>query len=155
MTDSLKVLSPNALRKGADYERTYHHVSVEHDPDMTIEDVLKPGFWKHHANKLKKADVIDVLGPGFDMTVRVKSTGLGFANVYPLRVLKDENFAKKQAAGEDLKAPDGYVVDHHWKTNWRVRTTPEGVEISRNHETKADAIASAQEHFDKTHGVAA
>lgn len=148
----MKTLHPAALRQGADYQRTLHHIDVQADPEMTITDVMRPGFWKHHSDRIRPGDQIDVIGSGFDITLRVTEKGLGYVNTRLLRLWQDEEPAEKPAdvIGD---VPEGYTVDHTPKTLWRVRMKPEGTELSRNHKTKADAIGAAQAHHAKAMGV--
>lgn len=152
----MKVLHPNALRLGADHQRTVHHIDVQNDPEITIEDVAKPGFWKHHAARIRSGDLIDVIGNGFDISLRVTGGGLGYVETRLLRLWQDET--QSASAGQPDTAddvPEGYIVDFHSKTLHRVRIKPEGTEISRNHKTREEAIASARAHHAKTLGVAA
>jgi len=148
----MKHLHPNAMRQTADYVRTQHHVDLSDSTDITLDDIMVPGFWRHHTERMRCGDLIDVIGQGFDITLRVKNKGLGFVNTYPLRIWTEQKEAAVEYAGD---VPDGYSVDHTPRTRWRVRMTPEGTEISRDHMTKAEAVASAKDHSAKIHGVAA
>lgn len=152
----MKFLHANALRQGADFQRTVHHIDVTHDQEITLEDVSKPGFWKHHATRINVGDMIDVIGNGFDISLRVTGKGLGFIETRLLRLWQDEEqqIAPTTAdSGDDV--PDGYIVDFHSKTRHRLRMKPEGTLISQNHMTRADAIAAAKAHHAKAMGVAA
>lgn len=150
----MKHLHPNALRLGADHQRTIHHIDVQSDPEMTLMDVMKPGFWKHHSDRIRPGDMIDVVGNGFDISLRVTGKGLGYVETRLLRIWQAEESAHPPADSVG-DVPDGYTVDHTPKTLWRVRMKPEGTELSRNHKTKADATEAAKLHYSKSMGVAA
>jgi hypothetical protein len=153
----MKVLHPTAMKHSADYLRTQHHVVV--DPDVEISDILVPKFWCHYAARLRKFDLIDVIGQGFDITLRVHEIGNGYVNTVVIREWVDKSLISTASEDEEQedapKVPDGYVVDHNPKTLWRVRMKDSGSEISRNHKTKPEAIGAAIEHNNKALGIAA
>lgn len=153
----VKTLHAALMKHAAEYVRTQHHVVVE--PGVEIKDVLVPKFWMHHASRLRKFDLIDVIGQGFDITLRVHETGNGYANVVMIRKWESEEKAfqvsDEEAAEIEASIPEGYVVDHHWKTQHRVRMKDGGQEISRDHKTRVEAIAAAIKHHKKTLGEAA
>jgi hypothetical protein len=144
----MKTLHPTALRHQAEYVRQQFHLTVS--PDVTVEDMLMPGFWAHHAGRLKKGDLIDVLGDGFDITLRVANSNVGFVNVYVIREWRDTtrtmSISDEEAEQIEASLPDGYVVDHTPRTLWRVRLKDGAVPISRDHKTKVEAITSAIKH---------
>lgn len=153
----IKTLKPGAMRLAAAFTRAEYQIILE--PDVTIEDVLIPGYWMHNASQLKIFDKIDVIGVDFDITLRVREVGNGFVKVAMLSKWEDpetqHQVSKDEAAAIDALVPDGYVIDHHSKTGWRARLKDGAIEISRNHKTKADAIQSAVAHFHKSMGIAA
>lgn len=153
-----KVLSSTAMSRSADFARTYHHVVVPHD--VTIEDILRPGFWAHHTARLNKHDIVDVITEdgGIDVQLRVTGKAIGLVEMRPLRIwLRDEpaTEAEDEDAPAPLGVPEGYVVNHAPKTGWRVLTKEPPAEISRNHATKLDAINAAIEHAAKANGAQA
>lgn len=149
----MKFLPATAMRHSADYLRTFHHIEVAED--VTIEDILTAGFWRHHSAKLRKGDLIDVLHQSgkFDITIRVVDVGNGFANVRLLRKWVDEAVAKAEDEAGDT--PEGYVVDHTPRTLWRARMKDSAEEIGRNFKTRAEANAAAAAHAMKMHNKAA
>lgn len=148
----MKTLSPTAMKQTAEYTRKNFHVEV--GPEITIEDVLKPGFWQHHVNKLDKHDLIEVLGFGWELRLRVLEKGLGFAKTRVLGKWEDRAVTKAAAESADVVVPDGYVVDHTPKTKWRARLV-DGTEIIRGVETKQAAADAAVAHARQTGAIAA
>lgn len=150
----MKTLHPTKMRNAAEYVRTQHHVVVE--PDHSIEDVLTPGYWQHHVDRLRVHDLIDVVGERFDATLRVIGKGNGYVETRLLRVWVSEEPAAKMTDEEratiEASIPDGYVVDHTPKTLWRARLKDGGAEISRNHKSKVDAIKDAVAHAARAQG---
>lgn len=155
MADQVKspakpVLKQTAMRaNGADFLRTYHQVKV--GPEITVQDVLRPGFWAHHAGVLRADDLIDILSEdgGLDMQVRVVGKGIGMVMVRPLRIWQDEARTVDGAADEadsSLSAPDGYTINFAPKQRWRVMTNNPHEVISKDHPTKAAAVAAALAH---------
>jgi hypothetical protein len=153
----MKTLHPTKMRNAAEYVRTQHHIVV--DPDHSMEDVTRPGYWAHHVDRLRIHDLIDVIGEGFDATLRVTGKGNGFVETRVLRKWEDEapvaKMTDEERATIEASIPDGYVIDHTPKTLWRARLKDGGAEISRNHKTKVDAIKSAIVHAGRAQGIAA
>lgn len=147
----MKKLHPTKLRNLADYTRSNWHVEVE--PDMTIEDVMLPVFWQHHTERLQVNDLIDVIGQGFDIQLRVTGKGIGFVETRLLRKWVAEKADAKPEGADDV--PEGYVVDHTPRTRWRVRLKDGGVEIGRDMQTRDDAVNVAVAHAMRATGVAA
>lgn len=153
----MKTLHPTKMRNAAEYVRTLHHVVVE--PDHSLEDVMAPGYWAHHVDRLRVHDLIDVIGERFDATLRVTGIGKGFVETRVLRKWEDDAPAAKLSEQEratiDATIPDGYVIDHTPKTLWRARLKDGGAEISRNHKSKVEAIQMAIDHSQRASGIAA
>lgn len=153
----MKTLHPTKMRNAAEYIRTQHHVVV--DPDHTLEDVMVPGYWTHHVDRLREHDLIDVIGERFDATLRVMRKGNGYVETRLLRKWEDETPAAKisdeERARIEASIPDGYVIDHTPKTGWRARMKDGGAEISRNHKSKIEAIQAAIDHSQRAQGIAA
>ncbi|NTF54418.1 hypothetical protein G6L12_05855 [Agrobacterium rhizogenes] len=153
----MKTLHPTKMRNAAEYVRTQHHAVV--DPDHTLDDVLAPGYWAHHVDRLRVHDLIDVIGERFDVTLRVTGRGKGFVETRVLRKWEDDTPAAKltdaERAAIEATIPDGYVIDHTPKTGWRARLRDGGEEISRNHKSKVEAIQSAIAHSQRAQGIAA
>lgn len=149
-------LHPTKMKVAAEFARAHHFTVV--DPETKLEDLFVPKFWCHYASKLRKYDLVEVVGQGFDVTVRVMEVGNGYAVV--VRRPYENPEVSERADPEEMQAlestiPDGYVVDHTPRTLWRVRLKDGGIEVSRNHKTKIEAIGSSIQHFNKVMGVAA
>jgi len=158
-----KTLAVNAFRKSgnADYVRTYHHVTVPYD--VTVDDIMRPGFWAHHATALKKGDILDILTEDDSLDVQVRVTGIGIGMVF-MRLLRDDPRRLEKPAAkspEDTSAatvdevPDGYLVNFAPKHGHRVILKETGMIISKEHKSKADAIAAAFNHARLADGIAA
>lgn len=153
----MKTLHATALgSRSADFNRTIYHLDV--DPSVTIEDLLRPNFWAHHAANLKRGDVVDVLAAdgGYDVTLRVTGTAIGMVQMRPLRIWQREEpleVTHKEQEPE-LPAPDGYKVSFAPKTLWRVMTEEPVMEISRDHKSRAEATRAAIAHAAKANAAA-
>lgn len=156
-----KVLSASAISNGAraDYARPYFHVTV---PTGTApEDVLRPGFWAHHANQLPINTLIDILSEdsGLDMQVRVIGRGIGMVHMRPLRIwVREETAQAKQEEGgddDDAGVPEGYTVNFAPRHSWRViRDEPHAI-ISTGHKSRAEAVEAAVSHHRAANTVVA
>ncbi len=147
----MNTLHPTAMRAaGADYARTYHHVEVEND--VTMQDLLRPGFWAHHTATIRVGDLIDVLSKDgtLDAQFRVTGKGVGFVNLRARFAYVANGRDKKVEAdngGDDLPdVPVGYVVSHTPKTKWRVHTKEPHLQVARDLPSKRAAIEAAIEH---------
>lgn len=154
----MKTLSPAAKMNAATFTREYRHLAL--DPDVSLEDLMRPGFWSHHASKLGENDLIDAVATdgSLDVTLRVVKIAAGLVHVRPLRVYQREipkPVSDTDAADASEEVPDGYVVDHTPRTRWRVRTKDPVVEVSRDHMSRNEAVASAKAHARLAGAVAA
>lgn len=153
-----KVLSAAAISNGAraDYARPYFHVVVPRD--TTPDDVLRPGFWAHHANQLPVNTLIDILSEdgGLDMQVRVIGRGIGMVHMRPLRIWTQEQVAGAGNDEPDLTdVPEGYTVNFAPKHRWRViRDDPHAI-ISTGHTSRAEAVDAAVNHDRAANTIAA
>lgn len=149
----MKTLPATAKLDDATYTRQYRHLTV--GPDVTLEDLLRPGFWVHHEGKILNSDIIDVVSTDFalDVSLRVIGHEKGLLYVRPLRVYAPDRSGaepiEEVAPGE---VPDGYVVDHTDMTSWRARTRNPMVIIASGAKTKGEAIAAAVAHSVKANG---
>lgn len=143
----------------AEYNRDYWHIVV--DPDVSIDDVMRPNFWAHHVASLKPMDLIDVVSVDMtmDLTLRVISKGIGYVEMRPLRVFLDESRSNQVEGQEDESdkspVPDGYLVNFAPSHRWRVLTNDPREIVSKGHMTEKEAIAAAVEHSQRAHGLAA
>lgn len=153
----MKALPATALRRnGADYERTYHHIVVEQD--VSLDDLLRPGFWVHHVGTLRVNDIIDVVSDVLDVQLRVVGKGIGLVNMRPRMI-----WAKDAVAGtggapvsdEPLPGiPDGYEIKKGPRGRWRVFQKDPLIEVAGNIIEEREAIIAARAHFQSANSVA-
>lgn len=148
----MKKLHATKLRNAADFARSIWHVEV--DPDTNIDDVQVPGYWQHHVAKIQVNDLIEVIGQGFDIQLRVTDKGLGYVETRLLRKWTDDRVVEPQLTNDD-DVPEGYVVDHTPRTRWRVRLKDGAVEIKRDLMTRSEAVKAAVTHAALAGGIAA
>ena len=154
LMNSGKTLPATALgTHGAEYTRSLRHLNL--DPQFTLEDVLTPSFWAHHAPKFTRGDVIDVLAAddSFDVTLRVTGVGRGFATMRVLRKWVNETAL---AVKDEAPIPENYNVK--WagpSAKYRVVMLNPNMIVSENHEDKASAIKAAIDHAKNATAVAA
>jgi len=109
MSNTPKLLSARYMGS-AETERSYFHVEV--DADVSLQDILTPAFWGHHASRVKRGTLIDVIRRDLtlDVQLRVLETGKGFVKVRPIRVYEDEaaaaQIAETAARIEQINADD-------------------------------------------------
>lgn len=139
-----KTLHSTKLRHLADYSRKTFHVVLD-DPTITLDDVMTPSFWAHHTVTIDIHTLIDVIGEGFDVQLRAVEKGIGFVKMRMLRKWEDRSVQAAEPDQDD-GVPEGYIVDHHSKTGWRVRLKDGGIEIARQIAGREAAIAKAVEH---------
>lgn len=155
---SIKKLAATAMRSSiGDLQRTYHHVYV--DPDVEIEDILRPNFWVHHVARLTPGDLVDVVSKDFSIDVQLRVIGKepGLVQMRLLRgyVSDAPKVAAPVVSDDELpELPDNYKVVFAPKSGWVVRTIdpPETVKTQK---TKAAAYQSAIEHAAKANAVPA
>lgn len=139
-----------------DIARQYYHIRL--DPQVTLEDLLRPNFWVHHASTLREGTLIDVYSENLDVQLRVVAVDTGLARMRPLRVW-ERKVEVAQEEGEDASSqtdvPEGYMVKHAPRTGWRVLTIDPPMEISRQHRNRDEALAAAKAHHAKATQVAA
>ena len=94
----MKVLPATQRMDAADFSRAYRQMIV--GPDVTLQDLLRPGFWVHHAEKIGIFDIIDVLSTDGALDVQLRVTGRerGLLYVRPLRVHAE--------AGREIAPPE-------------------------------------------------
>lgn len=94
----LVYLPATALRHLADYSRSHYFVHVPYG--VTVDDIMRPAFWAHHANKLKALDVVEVVAEdgSFDLELRVLDAQVGYVKMRLLRAWADEAQARVTAA---------------------------------------------------------
>lgn len=157
-----KMLAPMTKVDGAEFRRTYRGIEVP--PGTTLEDIKRPGYWAHHADKIQKLDLLDIVASDFslDVQARVIAKKDGLIHLRILRSYQDEAaiaaVAPKPAAADApaLPAvPDNYKIDFTPKTGWRVWSKVPSRELVRDRPSKVEAINWAIEHARTAESVAA
>ena len=152
----MKVLPATQRMDAADFSRAYRQMLV--GPDVTLQDLLRPGFWVHHAEKIGVFDIVDVLSTDGALDVQLRVTGRerGLLYVRPLRVYAEDGreLAPPEEVVNEGDVPEGYVVDFTEKTSWRARTRNPAILVQDGLKSRAEAIAAAVNHATKANGSA-
>lgn len=151
----MKALPATALRRnGADFERTYHHVKV--DPDVSLDDLLRPSFWVHHVATLRVDDLIDVVSDVLDVQFRVTEKGIGFVKMRPRYIWAKSGTVTAGPTDDPLPdVPEGYEVKKGPRGRWRVMLKEPLMEVASNIVEERDAILQARAHFQNANAIAA
>lgn len=154
-TKKPKFASVNALHQTADYSRLHYHLVVE--PDVTLEDILLPGFWTNQAPRLKAGDLIDVVTADYTLDVQLRVTEVEptLVHVRPRLVgsyrdadagaLDDEEVDGNDVS--DLELPDLYEVRAaagNYYIRWKAPTP--AVTLEERFPTKREAYEFAIAH---------
>lgn len=85
-------LLPARLQVADHYRSRFGVVSEE---GATVDDFLRPDYWAHVANKLRRHDIIEIIPEdgSFFVELLVLNTGTGFAKVMLLREVQLESEA--------------------------------------------------------------
>jgi hypothetical protein len=148
---------------GADFTRTLRRMVVPND--MTMEDVSIPGNWANVFSMVKADD--EVIVTPEDRTWRlhllVTETGVGFVKTALLHAIDLTKAVAKAPAveqpsevAEDApEPPAGYTVNFAPAHKWRAMTNDPHMVVSKDHRTRAEAVAAANAHAKKASGLAA
>lgn len=160
MTDATRKVLPVLSLGQAEYTAPRFHVRV--DDDVTMDDIMRPAFWAHHAGKLRPFNTIEVVRQNLslDVELRVIEVGTGFVVVRPLRIWEDEAIAQARAAavesantvGADTILPTEYKITTA-RGNHVLTYTPTDTKLGSSYKTHALAVAAAREHAVKA-GIA-
>lgn len=145
----MKHLPATAMRSnGADYVRTYHHVAV--DTTVTMDDLMRPAFWAHHAPALRPGDLVDVVSDILDVQFRVVEKGVGFVKMRPRLLWQDAKASAAVDADQPMpEIPDGYDVKRGPRGLWRVFVREPFLEVKGGIVTEVEARQVAAEHAAK------
>lgn len=141
-----KVLTPHALHNQADYDRAVWFVEV--DNDTTLADILRPGYWAHHYEKVRRGSLLEVMSEDgeLDVTLRVLDSEIGAVTVRlregRLREGESEPVADESKASLS-EVPEGYKVRFSKPVQYYV--TLGNLRIGENY-TKAEAVQAAIYH---------
>ena len=153
----MKSLPATALgRNGADYKRSYHHVKV--DADVSLDDLLGPGFWVHYAQMLQVDDLIDIVSDVLDVQLRVVEKGVGFVKMRPrLLWAKDGIGSEASAPAEPLpELPAGYEIKRGPGGRFRVFQKDPMLDVGNGtFLTEREAILAARTHYPNANAIAA
>jgi hypothetical protein len=136
-----KLLSIKTEPRIADYSRSYRHIDVGND--VTLDDLITPGFWGHHANTLQPKDLLDVLSEDMELDVqlRVVETGVGFVTMRVREVFHD------RSASNDVSEEIEDDVMPEVPRNMKVGFTPaRGYYVQSTHVTPAEIVSSGHEN---------
>ncbi|TGR84539.1 hypothetical protein EN866_33285 [Mesorhizobium sp. M2D.F.Ca.ET.223.01.1.1] len=148
---------------GADFTRTLRRMVVPNG--MTMEDVSVPGNWANVFSLVKVDDEVIVIPE--DRTWRlhllVVEVGVGFVRTALLHAIDlTKTVAKASAVEQPGAVPDdapeppaGYTVNFAPAHKWRAMTNDPHQVVSKDHRTRAEAIAAANAHARKASGIAA
>lgn len=147
----MKQLPASAKLNDANFSRVYRHIVV--DSDVTVSDLIRPGFWIHHGGHLARFDLLDVMASdgSLDVQLRVELVDKGLPKMRVLRQWVREGRAIDAAPGDEPEAtaPAGYVVDQEGKGTWRARTRNPVIIIAAGLLTKDEAMKAALDHAAK------
>lgn len=147
----MKQLPASAKLNDANFSRVYRHITV--DPDVTVSDLLRPGFWIHHGGHLSRFDLLDVMASdgSLDVQLRVELIEKGLPWMRVLRQWVREGRAVDAEPGDEPEAtaPAGYVVDQEGKGTWRARTRNPVIIVASGLLTKDEAMKAALDHAAK------
>lgn len=158
----MKIPAQAALNS-ADFTRTLRRLIVPNS--MTPEDVSVPGNWANVFSKVKVDDEVIVVPE--DRTWRlhllVVETGIGIVRTALLHAIDLTKVTAKQPAIEQPgsitedapEPPDGYTVNFAPAHKWRAMTNDPHMVVSKDHRTRAEAVAAAVAHSKKASGLAA
>lgn len=159
-TPARKVLAPTAVRHTAEYDAPRFHVRV--DDDVTLEDIMRPAFWAHHAKTLRPFNVVEIVrqNMSLDMEVRVLEVGTGYVVVRPLRFWEDKAVADARAqavaaadaGGADVVLPAEYKITSG-RGSFVLTFIPNDTKLGSAYKSRAAAIVAAREHAAKA-GIA-
>ncbi len=151
------VLNVNQLTVSADYLRTNYQITV--GDDVTLEDVLRPGFWAHHTTKLKRGDLVDVVSEDLELDAQLRVIRIGEGLVHTrLRFVgnardQDADALAGMEEAEDLpELPAGYKVAFNEEYQWHVYDV-NGLVVSQGWDEKAEAHDAAVVHYAEANGT--
>lgn len=131
---------------------------------MTMEDVSIPGNWANVFSKVKVNDTVVVMPEDLSWRLHlwVTEVGIGWVKTELLHV-KIRNSAVKQPVIEQPgelpedapQPPEGYTVNFAPAHKWRAMTNDPHLVVSKDHKTRAEAVAAAIAHSQKASGLAA
>lgn len=136
----------------------WSHYSVTVPNGTTLNELLTPGYWAHHADRFKPRDLVEVLSEDteLDVQLRVIDTGVGY--VAMRLCLKRHDYGKGKPAvtvetDEDKSplpdVPEGYKIG--WNVGSRTYYAQSNLVrppeiVSEGHTSKREAIEAAIEH---------
>ncbi len=158
----MKTLKPGKLLEAA-FVRAHFAVTV--DNDVTLEDVMTPGFWRDHSGAIRVGTIIEVrrLDETLDLTARVVAVAPGMVKLRAMfpphnderNIKAGRRAAAKDAAEaeseETADVPEGYKVKFSPAAGYFVlqtgaHGTVTNITQGQKNLSKPDAIKIAVEH---------
>ena len=155
----MKTLKPGKLLEAA-YVRSHFAVTV--DNDVSLEEVMTPGFWRDHAGAMRVGTIVEVrrADESLDLTARVINVAPGMVRLRPMfpphndekNLKAGRKAAAKEAETEETAdVPEGYKVKFSPATGYFVLLTGAGGVVQnltqgQKNLSKPDAIKIAVEH---------
>lgn len=152
----IKILPIGQLIHQAEFARAYWHLTVPND--ITLADLLKPGFWQHYPSHLKEPALIDVMSEDqeLDVQLRVLGTEVGMVHVRLRAAFNVRDGETEEDAPEEVELPtipDGYLVGFVPKLKHYAQVKMgEGRKeiISEGNDTRLEAIQAAIDHAERS-----
>lgn len=157
MTDFYKV-PVSTMTNQADFHRPHYQVIVPNY--VTIEDLLRPGAWVHHAAKFdgkqRRFGVIEVLTEDglLEVHLRVLEVRDGLLRVRPNFIYQDKDRVVEQRSDSDPAAeipdaepvPNGYKIGHAPATGFWVKLNATNDMIFKGLPNRRAALEKAITH---------
>jgi hypothetical protein len=157
----MKIPAQTALNS-ADYTRTLRRMVVPNS--MTMEDVSIPGNWANIFSKVTVDDEVIVTPEdrSWRLHLLVVERGTGWVKTALLHAIDLTKTAVKpviEQTGElpedAPQPPEGYTVNFAPAHKWRAMTNDPHLVVSKDHKTRAEAVAAAIAHSQKASGLSA
>lgn len=148
----MKVLPSNAKLNDANFSRVQRHLSVT--PDVTLADLMRPGFWIHHGPQLGRFDLIDVVATdgSLDVQLRVDLIERGLPWMRVLRSYVRPGRPEELPDEPVAEAPEGYIIDQDAKGGWRARTRHPVIVLAQGLLSRDEAMRAALDHAAQSAG---
>jgi hypothetical protein len=153
----------NTALNSADFTRTLRRMVVPNT--MTMEEVSIPGNWANIFAKVTVDDEVIVTPEdrSWRLHLLVVERGTGWVKTALLHAIDLTKVAVKQPVIEQPnelpedapQPPEGYTVNFAPAHKWRAMTNDPHLVVSKDHKTRAEAIAAAVAHAQKASGLAA
>ena len=140
----MEAISPTRM-KAAEYVRN-DHVVIAHATN-TPEDLVRPEYYAHVADKLKARDRITVWADNANWMAElvVLEVGRGWARAHPISLTEFGNTASIKGLTIER---DGYRVAHRGEhSQWSIIRLSDSEVVSENHGTQGGAVDWLDNHL--------